>query len=181
MKQLQNYLLCLILFSLFSTNIIAQELKYSNINTVGHSKGYTSYVSKDGTVYKIGDTLKLVKPSVDNSFLFVRTSILGLKSQALPRESGKETIITNIRVIEQNTGGWENKGGYYVEFKTTGASYSFLININDAIQAGEVRGLGMTSDEALTSLKKSKDKLDLGLITPAEYEKTKNELVKYIK
>jgi len=39
----------------------------------------------------------------------------------------------------------------------------------------------MTSDEALTELKKCKDKLDLGLITQEELNKKKAELSKYIK
>ncbi len=41
--------------------------------------------------------------------------------------------------------------------------------------------LGMSSDEALTALKKAKDKLDLGLITQEEYDKIKAELTPFIK
>ncbi len=40
---------------------------------------------------------------------------------------------------------------------------------------------GMTSDEALAELKKTKDKLDLGLITQEEYDKKKAELTPFIK
>ena len=39
----------------------------------------------------------------------------------------------------------------------------------------------MTSDEALSELKKSKDKLDLGLITQEKYDSVKAILIKYIK
>ena len=39
----------------------------------------------------------------------------------------------------------------------------------------------MTSEEALTRLKKAKEKLDLQLITQEEYDKIKKELAKYIK
>jgi DNA polymerase sigma len=38
-----------------------------------------------------------------------------------------------------------------------------------------------TSDEAITELKRFKDKLDLGLITQEDYNKKKDELVKFIK
>jgi hypothetical protein len=41
--------------------------------------------------------------------------------------------------------------------------------------------LGMFSDEALTALKKAKDKLDLGLISQEEYDKIKAELTPFIK
>jgi hypothetical protein len=39
----------------------------------------------------------------------------------------------------------------------------------------------MTSDEALSELKKAKDKLDLGIITQAKYDSLKVEYTKYIK
>lgn len=39
----------------------------------------------------------------------------------------------------------------------------------------------MSSDDALKELKKEKDKLDLGLITEEEFNKRKEELIKYIK
>lgn len=38
-----------------------------------------------------------------------------------------------------------------------------------------------TSDEAITELKRFKDKLDLGLITQEDYNKKKDELIKFIK
>jgi hypothetical protein len=61
-----------------------------------------------------------------------------------------------------------------------GLGDGLTIEIEDAIKHGEVLSLGMTSDEALSELKKAKDKLDLGLITEEEYEKIKSELIKYI-
>jgi hypothetical protein len=39
----------------------------------------------------------------------------------------------------------------------------------------------MTSDEALSELKKAKDKLDLGIITQEEYDLKKAELTPFIK
>jgi predicted Zn-dependent peptidase len=39
----------------------------------------------------------------------------------------------------------------------------------------------MTSDEALSELKKCKDKLELGLITQEEFDSKKSELSKSIK
>jgi hypothetical protein len=43
------------------------------------------------------------------------------------------------------------------------------------------KSVDMTSDEALTELKRDKDKLDLGLITQEKYDSLKTELSKYIK
>jgi hypothetical protein len=49
------------------------------------------------------------------------------------------------------------------------------------LSTNEVKGFGVSSDDALAQLKKAKDKLDLGLITQEEYDKLKAELTKYIK
>ena len=62
----------------------------------------------------------------------------------------------------------------------TGVDNYFLF-IEDAITVGEVKSFGMSSDEALTTLKKAKDKLDLGLISQEEYDKIKAELTPFIK
>ena len=56
-----------------------------------------------------------------------------------------------------------------------------LIQFENALQSGEIKGYGMSSDDALKELKKEKDKLDLGLITEEESNKRKEELMKYIK
>jgi phosphopantetheine adenylyltransferase len=60
-------------------------------------------------------------------------------------------------------------------------SGSYRILLENAIETGEVKGLGMTSDEALSELKKCKDKLELGLITQEEFDSKKSELSKFIK
>jgi len=49
------------------------------------------------------------------------------------------------------------------------------------LSAGEIKGFGKTSDEALSELKKAKDKLDLGLITQEQFDKLKAELSPFIK
>jgi hypothetical protein len=58
---------------------------------------------------------------------------------------------------------------------------NYTIQFENALSTGEIKGTGMTSDEALAELKKAKDKLDLGLITAEDYEKKKAELTPFIK
>lgn len=53
--------------------------------------------------------------------------------------------------------------------------------VENAIETGEIKSFGMISDEALIALKQAKDKLDLDLKTPEEYDAIKPELVKYLK
>ncbi len=91
--------------------------------------------------------------------------------------SGQETEIKKIWVVGNK------RAGYSVSFRTKGITglSNYTIQFENALATGEVKGFGMTSDEALAELKKAKDKLDLGLITQEEYEKIKADLVKYIK
>jgi hypothetical protein len=55
------------------------------------------------------------------------------------------------------------------------------LKFESTIDFGEITSKGMTSDDALSELKKAKDKLDLGIITKEEYEAKRTELVKFIK
>jgi hypothetical protein len=73
--------------------------------------------------------------------------------------------------------------GYSVTFRTKGATSisNYTIQFENALSTGEVKGFGKTSDEALSELKKAKDKLDLGLINQEEFDRLKSELSKYIK
>jgi hypothetical protein len=57
----------------------------------------------------------------------------------------------------------------------------YYINMEEAMASGEVKTKGITSDEAMSQLKKGKDKLDLGIITQEEFDKMREELSKYIK
>jgi hypothetical protein len=90
---------------------------------------------------------------------------------------GKETEIKKIFVAGNK------RAGYTVSFRTKGATglANFSILVENAIETGEIKSFGMTSDEALAELKKSKDKLDLGLITQKQYDSLKVALSKFIR
>lgn len=166
------------MFILHAVVCIAQEINYKDLSS-GPKGEYTSYVSKDGATYKIGDRLKLGVPSSNKTFAFVYEGdgLLLPMTNVGSVVSGTETEIKRIFVVGNK------RAGYSVTLRTKGftglANYSVLIE--NAIAAGEVVSFGKTSDEALAELKKAKDKLDLGLITKEEYEKLKAELSAYIK
>jgi hypothetical protein len=173
-------ILILPLFALLSTNLVAQEIKYSDLNGTTRPKGEcTSYVSKDGSVYKIGDKLKIGVPSSNKTFAFISEGdgLLIPMTPLTARSSGQETAIK--RILIEGT----KRTGFYVLIRSKGitglANYS--IQLENAIQTGEVKSFGMTSDEALSELKKAKDKLELGLITQAKYDSLKIEYSKFIK
>jgi len=70
-----------------------------------------------------------------------------------------------------------------VIFKTKGMTglSNYTIQFENALSPDEVKGFGMTSDEALAELKKAKDKLDLGIITQEEFNVLRSELAPLIK
>lgn len=163
-----------------STNLFSQEIKYSDLNGTQKPKGdFTSYVSKDGAVYKIGDRIKIGVPSSNKTFAFITQGdgIVIAITQLTAASSGQETEIKRISV------GGTKRSGFFVSIRSKGitglANYS--IQLENAIATGEIKSFGMTSDEALTELKKAKDKLDLGLITQVEYDSLRVVFTKYIK
>lgn len=166
------------LLSLTASSVFGQEVKYVNLGTAERGE-CTSYVGSDGAVYKIGDRVKIGVPSSNKTFTFIMEGdgILLPITNLLASRSGTETEIKRIFVVGNK------RSGYSVSFRTKGISglSNYTIQFENALSTGEVKGFGLSSDDALTQLKKGKDKLDLGLITQEEYDKLKAELTKYIK
>ncbi len=166
--------------SLFILNSFAraQEIKYSELPTVTKRGKYTSYIAKDGFEYKVGDKVKIGFPSSNKTFAFIKEGDL-LMIDLTPITvdvSGKEVEIKSIW-----TGG-SKKTGFTVGLITKGMGIgNYIIDIENAVESKELKSSVMSSDEALNALKKAKDKLDLGLITQAEYDKLKAELALIIK
>lgn len=162
-----------------SSNVFSQELKYSDLISDERPKGdFVSYLSKGGAVYKVGDRLKIGVPSSDKTFTFIK--VVNALLQVFPLDasgSGKEAEIKSF--IVQGT----KRSGYTVLVRCKGSTVidNYNIQLENAIETGEIKPFGMTSDEALSELKKAKDKLELDLITQAKYDSLKIEFTKYIK
>jgi hypothetical protein len=166
--------LCLIT----SSAVFGQEIKYADLATAKRGE-YTSYVGTDGAVYKIGDRIKIGVPSSNKTFAFITEGdglILAI-TNLLASASGTETEIKRIYVSGNK------RAGYSVSFRTKGITglSNYTIQFENALSTGEIKGFGLSSDDALAQLKKAKDKLDLGLITQADYDKIKSDMSAYIK
>lgn len=166
------------LFSISVSTLFGQEIKYADLATAERGE-YTSYVGSDGAIYKIGDRVKIGVPSSNKTFAFITEGdgFLLPITNLMANASGTETEIKRIIVVGNK------RTGYSVAFRTkgfTGVS-NYTIQFENALSTGEVKGFGLSSDDALAQLKKAKDKLDLGLITQDDYDKLKAELTKYIK
>lgn len=156
----------------------SQEIRFDSLATATRGE-YTSYVGSDGGVYKVGDRIKLGVPSSNKTFayIFQGDGIL-IPMEPIPATySGTETEIKKIFV------GGNKRSGYSVSMRTKGITglMNYTILFENALATGEIKGTGLTSDEALSQLKKAKDKLDLGIITQEEFDKIKKELTPYIK
>jgi hypothetical protein len=177
MKKISN-ILVLLLFVMLSLSLFSQEVKYSDFSGDVKPKvgKYTSYVYKDGNTYKVGDRLKIGSTSMQGSniFAYVREVIPFVSNEQINiAQSGSETTIKALYL------GGNKKAGFSVAAVCT---RSLRIELDQAIESGEIKLVGvLSSDEALSSLKKAKDKLDLGIITQMKYDSLKFELSKFIK
>ncbi|MCW2120727.1 hypothetical protein [Flavobacterium sp. 7A] len=162
------------------TSIISfgQEINFKDLSNSSRGE-FISYVSQDDATYKVGDRIKIGVPSSNKSFAFITEGdgFLLPITNLTASSSGQETEIKKIFVVGNK------RAGYTVSFRTKGITglSNYSIQFENALSTGEVKGFGKTSDEALTELKKEKDKLDLGLITQEEFDKSRAELGKFIK
>jgi len=178
MKKL-NYLILAVCF-LFSNYSFSQELNYNDIVSGRVKKGeYTSYVAKDGSIFKVGDKITLGTPSGVNG-RFVHLTKVDIGGNVY--QVGAEAVNTSCEIKKIRLDGNERRG-FKAAFRTKGFTGidNYFLWIEDGIVSGEVKSLVMSSDEALSELKKAKDKLDLGLISQQEFDTIKTELSKYIK
>ncbi len=151
--------------------------------TKGTFQGITSdvYLGKDGYSYKIGDTLKIGRPSSNITFAFLKDySSLGGYENNGPTSisrSGTTTIIKKIFVNGTKSMGFKI---FFLGKGICGMCPSYSIDFEEAIATGEIVSKGFTKESALAKLKEAKELLDLGLMKQVDYDKLKESLVRYI-
>jgi hypothetical protein len=156
-----------------------------------------NYVSQNGTIFNVGDTLIIGKPQVVGSkeFTFIQVGkpasfgsvMMALNGQAPIRIqstwSGTVQIIKGI--YAGHIGGGRNKplGIYLYLVSSSGDSRILTVtNLEPALESGEIvaKNRPMNRAEAIAKLKESKDLLDLGLLKAEEYDKIKAKLTPII-
>ena len=174
MKLITTVIISIVTF----TSSYSQEIKYTELATAQKGE-YTTYIASDGAAYKIGDRIKIGVPSSNKTFayIFQGDGFVVPVTALTAVYSGTETEIKKIIV------GGNKRMGLMVIFKTKGMTglSNYTIQFENALSTDEVKGFGMTSDEALAELKKAKDKLDLGIITQEEFNVLRSELAPLIK
>ena len=179
MKQLMMIAL-MMCSTLVSFGQSSDTLRYSDISTENKPRGsYSYYLSKDGSVYSVGDKIQFGTPSgINGTFVIIQKMDIAGNVYVV----GSEVINTSAEIKKIRVGGTK-RSGFKATFQTKGLTGidNYFLFIEDGITTGEVKSTVMTSDQALTELKKCKDKLDLGLITQDEFNSKKSELSKLIK
>jgi hypothetical protein len=138
------------------------------------SIAYDEYLSKDGYLYKVGDVIKISKPTNGDKFSFITDRFSQVQASSVI--IGNDMVIKNILVI-----GFKNTGYELCMTINNSTTADNILKFESAISYGEIKSKGMTSDDALIELKKANEKLDLGLISKEEFEVKKTELIKFIK
>lgn len=179
MKHLIFSCLLLISFTVYSQKTITFEELKSISKGAFENIECDIYLAKDGHSYKVGDTLKIGRPSSNKTFAFISTgSAMGGFDPLEINQSGKNTIIKKIYV------NGTKKSGFYISIKGSGACgicpNNIITEFEEAIATNEIQSKGMTREQAIAKLKEAKDLVDLGMMSKEEYEKLKVELTPLI-
>jgi hypothetical protein len=154
-----------VLFLLFfvSFSSFSQELRYNDLNSDKRPKGsFKSYVSKDGKVYNVGDTLKIGFPSLGYAFdyIYVENGFLeiagGQAIKPLDAAAGSKKLPIKKIWIKGT-----KKTGLYALIRSKGSmrllSETYSIELENAVEVGEIKPSVLTSDQELSAMKRVKD------------------------
>lgn len=172
----------------------AQVLDYTQVKNAQkrseiNKEEITEYISENGTSFKIGDILKIDKPSNGQIFTSMTTRMTAFEALALnPQQTNNfdynvyaRTVAKTALKIKSFVIEGDKKKGFSIAANLDGVGHNIQVRIEYGLEIGEIGEHKMTSDEALALLKSEKDKFDLGLITSEEYNSRKSELIQFIK
>jgi hypothetical protein len=176
MKKLLFILLMLPVMAFSQEESIVEPIlaTYDDVITKKIKGDITSYTTQSGETFSVGDTITLGPPFSPNQYSFMNQNAVIQAYPLRPDAAGSKIRIKSMNAIAKKL--------QVMCTHASGYTYqTFIINFELAYQNGEIKPNKMTSDEALSELKKCKDKLDLGLITQEEFDAKKAELAKIIK
>jgi len=171
----------------------AQVLKFDQVKNAQKrseisKEDITEYISENGTSFKKGDVLKISKPADGLIFSSMSIRMTTFEMLALNQNEVKNfdynvysrTVAKTSLKIKSFVIEGDKKKGFSIAANLDGTGHNIQVRLEYGIEIGEIGEHIMTSEEAMTKLKSEKDKMELGLITPAEYNSRKLELVKLI-
>lgn len=134
---MKKYLNCFILMLLLlqTPGILAQtekgkRVEYGDLTTTG---SYTEYLSRDGTVIHIGDSIQIGNPSNFEKYAHITQNDAYLRAEHM----NKKLKIKSIEVFGSKKRGYN----VYFTFKGLGVPTVF-VNYEDALQTQEIKLIG---------------------------------------
>lgn len=193
----------------FTTVLNAQDLDsltYEQANdpaffpTISNGVSVGKYITSNGAVFKLKDTLIIGKPTLANqrSFDYIIMgkaggfgNMMGAMNGDAPAKltlnySGQTVLVDEIKVY--HNGSKKKPLKFTIRLgEVNGRAFGVnkYLTINDfelAYVAGEIllKNQPMTRAEAIAKLKEAKDLLDLGMMTQEKFDKMKADLSKII-
>lgn len=165
-----------IFFLVICSFSFSQTVTYQEIEEGKFPRRFDTYVSGTGEVFRVGDTLRIGTPAgKDGRYVHIEYRLSSSESYVGPGAMNTRSVITRMGV------GGTKRTGYKVVFQSKAPIGSYIYFFEDAFITGEIKGLGMTSDEALAELRHAKEKKELGLMSNEEYEELKEKLSGFIR
>ncbi len=110
--------------------LVAAQLKV-NYKTIPEKEGrYGSYVTKNGNVVSLKDTITIGLPTGPEGFRFITS---GWESQS-NITAGRKVVISEIRTFKRN----HLKSKVFLKFKGLGVFYPSFIDYEMALTSGEI-------------------------------------------
>lgn len=187
------------------TYAMAQNIDYTK--NIKNGTEYKVYVCKDGSILRVGDTVKIVEPSGgelttvsglstktkrEYQYIYLGHYTLGkallVTPSALTNEYRNEVCVIDAFRVQHTKLSRESPVNAMIYLhnptspKGLGIQNRTVHNFEMALEAGEVRNpkRAMTRSEAIAKLKETKDLLELGIVKPDEYETLKSKLTPII-
>lgn len=171
----------LLFIALISTVSYGQKLTYQDIedsNRRPSTRNVSEYISKDGISFKEGETLTIGEPSGDldrYAYIIKMDAIGSIEPVDITARDWVSEII-KFKMDGSRRQGWE----IVAVTKTKLGLARYYIDLESAIEYGEIKTSLLSREDAIDKLKEAKDLLDLEMMTQKEYDALKEKLTPII-
>ena len=179
MKRLLLLTLVIGLSNFFAPNLYAKKYNVITFQEVQDIRKGTanSYITKNGETFTVGGKLKIGHAKRDDVYVYIIDKMMGGAVTGPLRYGGTELEVEITKIS------WKNE---VVRVTTTKARLDnqwpkIIIDLEAALQVGEVVSKIMSRESAIAKLKEAKDLLELEVISKNEYNALKEELTPIIK
>ena len=166
------------LINFFAPNVYAKKFDVVTFQEVQDIRKGTanSYITKNGETFTVGGKLKIGHARRDDVYTYIIDKMMGGAVTGPLRYGGTELEVEITKIS------WKNS---VVRVTTTKAKLDnqypkIIIDLETALQVGEVVSKIMSRESAIAKLKEAKDLLELEIINQSEYDALRKKLALFI-